>query len=252
MGHQFLEMRAQRALGQRQLGGDLGAVEPDVGAGTPHDADHGRVVTGDMDQQVPRAAVAGVRHGVVEQLCPEAPPARTLEHRDAELGRGHGLVGRWLECEVGHGHQLQAAVEHAEDEVALELDVVDVVLDLFVGGDLAETQQPVGLAQGLQMGQDAAAVAWTEVADGHPAPCRTRAGVVGKRGFEHFGLLCHLDIPMGILGILRDRTRVYPQNTPQWAWLFTAMTLGRGRTFVVYCEAFPLTAGIVFALFADA
>jgi hypothetical protein len=58
---------------------------------------------------------------------------------------------------VRHRDQVQPAVEDAEDVVALEIELVDIALDLFVVGVVAETQVAVVLVEGQQVGRDPAA-----------------------------------------------------------------------------------------------
>jgi len=102
------------------LGVDAGAL--DGGAGVAHDAQHRGVLRQRVDDDGVDAAVARAQHRVVEQPGAEAATTAAHVHRHAELGRAGppGLgVDRGFVGEVGQGQQVEAAVEHAEDLVAL-------------------------------------------------------------------------------------------------------------------------------------
>jgi hypothetical protein len=63
---------------------------------------------------------------------------------------------------VRHGDQVEAAVEDAEQLVALEVECVCVVADLGVGCGESESEVTVMLVQAQQMGTDARPVARSE------------------------------------------------------------------------------------------
>ena len=95
-----------------------------------------------MDDQRARPAVARVQHRELEQPAAEAAPAAAWQHRDAELG-GVAGIGLARVRQMRHRHQPQPRIEDAKDLVALEVDLLHVAADLFVGGHLPEAAVPV-------------------------------------------------------------------------------------------------------------
>ena len=131
-----------------------------------------RVLAQRMDEQRLDAAVAGMQRRVLEQArarsrgrAPRAAPRRrTRPGAGRPRRRRSTAVG-----EVGHGDQLEAAVEDAEHLVALEVERVDVACDLRVGGQVAEAQVAVERSSSAsRCASDALAVAGAERADRHP------------------------------------------------------------------------------------
>ena len=68
------------------------------------------------------------------------------------------------------GHQAQPGVEDAEDLVASEVEVVDVLRDLLVADHVTKAQVAIVVVQRQQMRQHARAVALGQGADRQPAP----------------------------------------------------------------------------------
>ena len=165
----------------------------------------------------PRLRACG--DGVVEQARAIAAAARALRHRNAEFHHRARLVTGGFEGQVGHGQHLEAAVEDAEDEVALEIDVVDVAADLLVGGQHGRSAAG-GRARSRPAGgrQIRGSVLGAQVADGHPGPGRTCTRRAGQCSFERFGLACHAGFRLLTKNMLREGSRVYPQSPSDAPW----------------------------------
>ena len=123
--------------------------------------------------------------GTVEQTRAVTTPARPAKHRDAELRAM--LVARLVGVgDMGHGHQFQAAVEDAEDFVALEVKLLRIAAHLVVVGRVAETQVAVGRLKRQQVVLDALAMLRAQRTDGHHqgherSVLLVRAAVFGQR-----------------------------------------------------------------------
>jgi len=163
---------------QFQAGFGIAAGALDHRARVAHDLEHRDVFRQRVDHDGVDAPVARAQHRVVEQARAVAAAAAAHGHRDAELGRAGALrvgVDRGFVGQVRQRDQVQPAVEHAEDLVALERDALHVAADLVVGRRVAEAQVAVVHVQRQQVGQDARPVARRQRADRHPAE-RARAG----------------------------------------------------------------------------
>ena len=69
--------------------------------------------------------------------------------------------------QVGHGDQLQAAVEDAKDVVALKVQAVGIAHHLLVIGGIAKAQVAVTFIELEQVGADACAVALGQFTNRH-------------------------------------------------------------------------------------
>ncbi len=168
-----------------RFGVDAGAL--DRGAGVAHDLEHRDVLGQRMDDDRVDAAIARAQHGVVEQARTVAASPPAHGHRHAELGGAGAIrigVHRGLVGQVGEGDEVEAAVEHAEDLVALERDAFHVAADLVVGRGIAEAQVAVVHVQRQQVRQDARAVAFGQRADRHPAERAQRCRQRGRNRFR--------------------------------------------------------------------
>jgi len=74
------------------------------------------------------------------------------------------MLGR---SQVRHGDELKAAVENAEDFVALEIKALHIAGHLFVARGIAETQVAVCRVEGQQMVCNAFPVPGTKGTDGN-------------------------------------------------------------------------------------
>jgi hypothetical protein len=107
---------------------------------------HGAFLGQRVHDQGVDVAVAGMQAGALEQPRADAASAQARHHRDAELG----TVGRPAVAQVGqvsHRDQVEAAVEDAEDLVAIEVEHVDVAAIWRIIGRVAEAQVAVRRVQ---------------------------------------------------------------------------------------------------------
>ena len=73
---------------------------------------------------------------------------------------------------VSHGQELEPAVEDAEYFVAVEVEGIDVLGDLRVGGGVTESQIAGVRVQSNKVRRDSLAMAWSQRPNGNPRPAR--------------------------------------------------------------------------------
>jgi hypothetical protein len=96
------------------------------------------------------------------------------------------------ERQVGHRDQFEAAIENAEDVVALEIELVHIAGDLLVVGRIAEPQVAVVRIQRQEVPANAPAVAGVQRPDRDDA---RGAGMLLR--FHGLNLGVSLDLPKG-------------------------------------------------------
>ncbi len=126
---------------QLEPGFALRAFAANGGAGVRAIFSIGGVLAQGVDEECADAAVARMQDRVLEQAPAEArrrPAAAPTRRIRTCCGRRVGR--RAADRQVRHRHQLEPAVEDAEDLVALEVQPVDIARQLPVGGGVAEAQ----------------------------------------------------------------------------------------------------------------
>ena len=161
------------------------------------------------------------RIGMVEQPRPKPRRARALR---APTRRTRPSPGWPLTCASGrvgqmrHGDQFEAAVEDAEHLVALEVDRVDVVADLRIGGGKAEAQVAVVLVERQQVRPDAVAVARVSERTGTQVQAwRVGACVQASRRAAPASAVAAVRWVSGVSmthAVLRPSLGYYPGNVP--------------------------------------
>ena len=135
----------------------LRAIALNGGARTARDSEHGGVFRQRVNEQHRHPFVARVHHRALKQLAATTPTTRALGHRDAKLGAAQALrIDR--KSQMGHGDQLQLAVENTQQRVALEVELGHVAADLFVVGGITKPQVTVMRIQRDQVLDDLLAV----------------------------------------------------------------------------------------------
>ena len=126
-----------------------------------------------MNEQQQYPFVARMHGRALKQARAIASASRTLLHRHTKLGTGLG-AGLQIQSQVGHGHNVQSAVEDAENFIALEVQAVDIALNLLIVGRIAKAQVAVLRVQGQQVLKDAGPLLRTQGANRHHHALRGR------------------------------------------------------------------------------
>ena len=165
---------------QLQIGFGFRAFTLDGRARIACDLEHGRVLRQRMNKHHAHILAACMQHGTVKQTRAQPLAASSLEDGDTELGAFFVLrvTGK---RQMGHGDQLEAAVEDTEDIVTLEVQLLHIARHLFVVGRIAKTQIAIPRIQLEQVLGNAVTVARAQRANRHQG----RRATLGAMGLTH-------------------------------------------------------------------